>query len=88
MDGGGRGYPGARQDKHLLTRDVLPELQRDPTDAVPKELEIYHQAKQIKLPSQVPASAGGLNKTSKTASSPHSATIQHVLSNRARTSPL
>lgn len=40
--------------------------QRDPNDAVPNELEEYHLARQIKLPSQVPASAGGLNKTSKT----------------------
>lgn len=40
--------------------------QRDPTDTAPSELEEYHLAKQIKLPSQVPASAGGLNKTSKT----------------------
>lgn len=40
--------------------------QRDPHDAVPNELEEYHLARQIKLPSQVPASAGGLNKTSKT----------------------
>lgn len=42
--------------------------QRDPNDALPTELEEYHLAKQIKLPSQVPASAGGLNKTSKTPS--------------------
>lgn len=42
--------------------------QRDPNDATPTELEEYHLAKQIKLPSQVPASAGGLNKTSKTPS--------------------
>lgn len=42
--------------------------QRDPTDIAPSELEEYHLAKQIKLPSQVPASAGGLNKTSKKAS--------------------
>ncbi|EPS31235.1 hypothetical protein POX_h09533 [Penicillium oxalicum] len=40
---------------------AIPE--RDPNDAPAPELEIYHQAKQIKLPSQVPASAGGLNKT-------------------------
>ncbi|KAJ5142104.1 Ubiquitin-like modifier-activating enzyme atg7 [Penicillium atrosanguineum] len=39
----------------------IPE--RDPNDATPTELEEYHLAKQIKLPSQVPASAGGLNKT-------------------------
>ncbi|KAJ5195182.1 uncharacterized protein N7498_008620 [Penicillium cinerascens] len=39
----------------------IPE--RDPNDAAPTELEEYHLAKQIKLPSQVPASAGGLNKT-------------------------
>ena len=39
--------------------------QRDPHDAVRNELEEYHLAKQIKLPSQVPASAGGLNMTSK-----------------------
>ncbi|EAW13800.1 TADA1 family protein [Aspergillus clavatus NRRL 1] len=32
-------------------------------EIVPNELEEYHLAKQIKLPSQVPASAGGLNKT-------------------------
>lgn len=38
--------------------------QRDPNETVPNELEEYHLAKQIKLPSQVPASAGGLNKTS------------------------
>ncbi|KAL2011893.1 hypothetical protein VTN00DRAFT_4611 [Thermoascus crustaceus] len=35
----------------------------DPSEVVRNELEEYHQAKQIKLPSQVPASAGGLNKT-------------------------
>jgi transcriptional coactivator HFI1/ADA1 len=28
-------------------------------------LDEYHQAKQIRLPDLVPASAGGLNKTSK-----------------------
>ncbi|KAJ5605855.1 hypothetical protein N7510_008636 [Penicillium lagena] len=37
--------------------------ERDPNEAMPNELEEYYQAKQIKLPSQVPASAGGLNKT-------------------------
>ncbi|KAL1976397.1 hypothetical protein VTN31DRAFT_2679 [Thermomyces dupontii] len=35
----------------------------DPNDVPRSELEEYHQAKQIRLPSQVPASAGGLNKT-------------------------
>lgn len=40
-------------------------IQPDPSEWVRNELEEYHQAKQIKLPSQVPASAGGLNKTSK-----------------------
>ncbi|THC89256.1 hypothetical protein EYZ11_011302 [Aspergillus tanneri] len=40
---------------------AIPE--RDPDETVPSELEEYHLAKQIKLPSQVPASAGGLNKT-------------------------
>ncbi|ODM15897.1 hypothetical protein SI65_08738 [Aspergillus cristatus] len=40
---------------------AIPE--RDPNETVPNELEEYHLAKQIKLPSQVPASAGGLNKT-------------------------
>ncbi|KAL3435691.1 WD40-repeat-containing domain protein [Aspergillus tetrazonus] len=40
---------------------AIPE--RDPHDAVRNELEEYHLAKQIKLPSQVPASAGGLNMT-------------------------
>lgn len=40
-------------------------LQRDPNEPEPSELEEYHRAKQIKLPSQVPASAGGLNKTSR-----------------------
>ncbi|KAJ5138914.1 Brefeldin A-sensitivity protein 4 [Penicillium bovifimosum] len=39
----------------------IPE--RDPNEPVPTELELSHLAKQIKLPSQVPASAGGLNKT-------------------------
>ncbi|RMJ25235.1 transcriptional coactivator HFI1 ADA1 [Aspergillus sp. HF37] len=39
----------------------IPE--RDPHEPEPSELEEYHLAKQIKLPSQVPASAGGLNKT-------------------------
>ncbi|KAJ5653581.1 hypothetical protein N7490_000584 [Penicillium lividum] len=39
----------------------IPE--RDPNEVTPSELEEYHLAKQIKLPSQVPASAGGLNKT-------------------------
>ncbi|KAJ5545129.1 Brefeldin A-sensitivity protein 4 [Penicillium sp. DV-2018c] len=37
--------------------------ERDSTETVPTELELSHLAKQIKLPSQVPASAGGLNKT-------------------------
>ncbi|KAF7175333.1 hypothetical protein CNMCM7691_007924 [Aspergillus felis] len=40
---------------------AIPE--RDPHETVPNEVEEYHLAKQIKLPSQVPASAGGLNKT-------------------------
>ncbi|KAL4896290.1 WD40 repeat-like protein [Aspergillus ambiguus] len=40
---------------------AIPE--RDPNELTPNELEEYHLAKQIKLPSQVPASAGGLNKT-------------------------
>lgn len=39
-------------------------LQPDPYELAPNELELYHQAKQIRLPTQVPASAGGLNKTS------------------------
>ncbi|RJE25934.1 transcriptional coactivator HFI1 ADA1 [Aspergillus sclerotialis] len=40
---------------------AIPE--RDPNELAPSELEEYHLAKQIKLPNQVPASAGGLNKT-------------------------
>ncbi|KAE8145414.1 WD40 repeat-like protein [Aspergillus avenaceus] len=40
---------------------AIPE--RDPSETTPNEVEEYHLAKQIKLPSQVPASAGGLNKT-------------------------
>ncbi|KAG2414214.1 hypothetical protein HFD88_003405 [Aspergillus terreus] len=40
---------------------AIPE--RDPSEFTHNELEEYHLAKQIKLPSQVPASAGGLNKT-------------------------
>ncbi|PWY92951.1 hypothetical protein BO70DRAFT_328414 [Aspergillus heteromorphus CBS 117.55] len=40
---------------------AIPE--RDPNENAPNELEEYNLAKQIKLPSQVPASAGGLNKT-------------------------
>ncbi|KAL4998115.1 transcriptional regulator of RNA polII, SAGA, subunit-domain-containing protein [Aspergillus recurvatus] len=40
---------------------AIPE--RDPHDTVRNELNEYHLAKQIKLPSQVPASAGGLNMT-------------------------
>ncbi|KAL5362811.1 WD40 repeat-like protein [Aspergillus floccosus] len=40
---------------------AIPE--RDHSEYTPNELEEYHLAKQIKLPSQVPASAGGLNKT-------------------------
>ncbi|KAF9891270.1 hypothetical protein FE257_004834 [Aspergillus nanangensis] len=40
---------------------AIPE--RDPSETTPNELEEYQQAKRIKLPSQVPASAGGLNKT-------------------------
>ncbi|PYI01070.1 WD40 repeat-like protein [Aspergillus sclerotiicarbonarius CBS 121057] len=40
---------------------AIPE--RDPNELAPNELEEYNLAKQIKLPSQVPASAGGLNKT-------------------------
>jgi hypothetical protein len=39
-------------------------IQPDPNDLVHNPLEEYHQVKQIKLPEQVPASAGGLNKTS------------------------
>ncbi|KAL1982542.1 hypothetical protein VTN96DRAFT_1199 [Rasamsonia emersonii] len=35
----------------------------EPHELASNELEEYHRAKQIKLPSQVPASAGGLNKT-------------------------
>ncbi|KAK2762802.1 transcriptional coactivator hfi1/ADA1 [Arachnomyces sp. PD_36] len=35
----------------------------DPNDLAQNPLDEYHQAKQIKLPEQVPASAGGLNKT-------------------------
>ncbi|ODH47439.1 hypothetical protein GX48_06475 [Paracoccidioides brasiliensis] len=31
--------------------------------SIPNPLEEYHQAKQIRLPDQIPASAGGLNKT-------------------------
>ncbi|KAJ5718035.1 hypothetical protein N7488_003681 [Penicillium malachiteum] len=51
---------------HLPPRDRrrlkgIPE--RDPDDVTPSQLEQYHLAKQMKLPSQVPASAGGLNKT-------------------------
>ncbi|KAJ6007975.1 hypothetical protein N7540_011951 [Penicillium herquei] len=51
---------------HLPPRDRrrlkgIPE--RDHNDVTPSELERYHLAKQMKLPSQVPASAGGLNKT-------------------------
>ncbi|GKZ33252.1 transcriptional coactivator hfi1/ADA1 [Aspergillus brasiliensis] len=44
---------------------AIPEIytKRDPHELAPNELEEYHLAKQIKLPSQVPASAGGLNKT-------------------------
>ncbi|KAL5337857.1 transcriptional regulator of RNA polII, SAGA, subunit-domain-containing protein [Aspergillus crustosus] len=40
---------------------AIPE--RDPHEMVRNELEEYRLAKQIKLPSQVPASAGGLNMT-------------------------
>ncbi|KAL4885365.1 transcriptional regulator of RNA polII, SAGA, subunit-domain-containing protein [Aspergillus karnatakaensis] len=40
---------------------AIPE--RDPHETVRNELEQYRLAKQIKLPSQVPASAGGLNMT-------------------------
>lgn len=40
---------------------AIPE--RDPHETGRNELEEYHLAKQIKLPSQVPASAGGLNMT-------------------------
>ncbi|PYH84919.1 WD40 repeat-like protein, partial [Aspergillus uvarum CBS 121591] len=40
---------------------AIPE--RDPNDTSSNDLVEYHLAKQIKLPSQVPASAGGLNKT-------------------------
>ncbi|KAL2833242.1 transcriptional regulator of RNA polII, SAGA, subunit-domain-containing protein [Aspergillus cavernicola] len=40
---------------------AIPE--RDPHETVPNELEEYHLAKQIKLPSQAPANAGGLNMT-------------------------
>ncbi|KAL4960944.1 transcriptional regulator of RNA polII, SAGA, subunit-domain-containing protein [Aspergillus stella-maris] len=40
---------------------AIPE--RDAQESVRNELEGYHLAKQIKLPSQVPASAGGLNMT-------------------------
>ncbi|KAL4801414.1 transcriptional regulator of RNA polII, SAGA, subunit-domain-containing protein [Aspergillus unguis] len=40
---------------------AIPE--RDTQETTRSELEEYHLAKQIKLPSQVPASAGGLNMT-------------------------
>ncbi|KAL4901942.1 hypothetical protein BDW74DRAFT_169895 [Aspergillus multicolor] len=40
---------------------AIPE--HEPQETVRHELEDYHLAKQIKLPSQVPASAGGLNMT-------------------------
>ncbi|KAB8204594.1 WD40 repeat-like protein [Aspergillus parasiticus] len=40
---------------------AIPE--HEPVETTSNELEEYHLAKQIKLPSQVPASAGGLNKT-------------------------
>lgn len=46
---------------------ICVEIQPDPHEVAPNELELYYQAKQIKLPTQVPASAGGLNKTSKKA---------------------
>ena len=54
---------------HLCLKDPTTNIQqRDPNETLPTELEECHLAKQIKLPSQVPASAGGLNKTSKTIS--------------------
>ncbi|KAI9368946.1 transcriptional regulator of RNA polII, SAGA, subunit-domain-containing protein [Aspergillus egyptiacus] len=40
---------------------AIPE--RDPHEIMHNELEEYHLAKQIKLPSQAPTSAGGLNMT-------------------------
>ncbi|KKK25597.1 hypothetical protein ARAM_005106 [Aspergillus rambellii] len=40
---------------------AIPE--RDPNEPLPNELEEYHLAKQIKLPSQVPTSGAGLNMT-------------------------
>ncbi|RAL07575.1 WD40 repeat-like protein [Aspergillus homomorphus CBS 101889] len=40
---------------------AIPE--RDHNEISSNDLAVYHLAKQIKLPSQVPASAGGLNKT-------------------------
>ncbi|KAJ0416039.1 transcriptional regulator of RNA polII, SAGA, subunit-domain-containing protein [Aspergillus carlsbadensis] len=39
----------------------IPE--RDPHETIPSELEEYHLAKQVRVPNQVPASAGGLNMT-------------------------
>lgn len=60
----------------MLSQAVAPNQpttnveQRDPNETILTELEESHLAKQIKLPSQVPASAGGLNKTSKTTPKP------------------
>ncbi|OOQ86563.1 transcriptional co-activator (Hfi1/Ada1) [Penicillium brasilianum] len=70
-------------------RRIKAIAERDSNDTVPNELEIYHQAKQIKLPSQVPASAGGLNKTSKIALSPYPPTciIKCLVESRADFAP-
>ncbi|KAJ5762508.1 uncharacterized protein N7511_005890 [Penicillium nucicola] len=44
-------------------RRIKAITERDNYETLPTELEQSHLVKQIKLPSQVPASAGGLNKT-------------------------
>jgi hypothetical protein len=51
-------------DKQRTDDHFLRSLQPDPHLSVHNPLEEYHQAKQIRVPDQVPASAGGLNKTS------------------------
>ncbi|KAI9860604.1 MAG: transcriptional coactivator hfi1/ADA1 [Trichoglossum hirsutum] len=48
------------RDRRRL-KDIPPDI--DPNRAFSNTLSEYHQAKQIKIPDVVPASAGGLNKT-------------------------
>lgn len=47
-------------------RHRLKAIQEDPTDTFQSMMAEFHDARQIRPPDAVPASAGGYNKTSKT----------------------